>query len=233
MSETIEKEVPSTRPWLLRASLWLLGLTSPALIYGIVQAAINNNPGEIAIGAFSAGAASLCAYLIARKARNPDRITIDDAGFAYKFLNITFRVGWEDVENISLEENVIRLRLHNTEKVAANSLIERVVIPSRNQFNPFRRAILRRFTRLQRQMPQNSRDLLEFIEELEKRRGCHIAIPVFESAEEAEKLMNEMRSRHSRRQPAPVEFREEAESEPQADMIAEAEPQRERQRESQ
>jgi hypothetical protein len=239
MAEEIEKDVPATSPWILKGALWALGLMSPVLIGVVAQGVIGGNGAEIALGAYGTGVSALAAYIISRKLRNPDHIRVDDEGFTYKYQNITFRVGWEDVEELNLEgSNIIRVRLHNPEKVAFNSLVDSFRIPSRARFHPFRRIALQRFARFQKPWPKNTRDLAAVLGEMGSENGYHIAIPVFESAEEAEKLFNEMRARHARWQPSAIEYRlSETEAQPvlniEDEIEQEREPQMQRRRESQ
>jgi len=196
MNPTIEKEVPSTSPWILRSALGLLIVAAPIVITALGQAVINGSVGEILLGAYATGAASLAGYLITKGLRNPDRLSINDEGFEYKFKNITFRVEWGDVEDISLKDGkVVEIRLRDTEKVAFNSLVGRRGLPSRSQFNPYNWIALKRSARFERQWPKNNDDLARFLEESGNRNGYHIAIPVFASSEEAEAIGEEMKRR--------------------------------------
>lgn len=84
--------------------------------------------------------------------------------------------------------------LHEPEKVAANSLIIRR-INQRTRFNPYKKQLLKRAALLRRPWVKNNEDLLHLLKESGAENGFHIAIPVFESAEEAERIYQEMSAR--------------------------------------
>lgn len=197
MSDTVEKKVPSSNPLLLWVAFFVTALLCPAMLFLLYQGAQTGDWAYLLGGAYGAIMTALSAYLINRQLRNPDWLRMNDEGFEYKFLNITFRVGWGDVQELRWDGgNVIKIRLADTDRVAFNSLVDRGP-RHRTQFNPYTGESLRRTAKLKRIRPKTKSDLADFLREVGTRQDFHIAIPVFESAAEAEHIFNEMQERLS------------------------------------
>ena len=172
------------------------------MLFFLRQGVQGNDLVSILLSVYTMGMLSLSTYVISRKLRNPDHVTVDDKGFTYKFLSITFRVGWEDVDEIMMEgSKEIRIRLHDPYKVAANSLVENRPF-GRTRFNPYKKFLIQRFAQFKLPWPTNREELGKLLNQSGESQGYHIAIPVFESAAEAEKLFNDMRSRQAQWRPA-------------------------------
>ncbi len=187
---------------MMRASLALLGLSSPVILWTFLNGLVSGNIEQALLGAYATSMAALSAYFINRAMHNPDRLHIDDQGFTYKFMNITFRVRWEDVEQIELANaKVIKIRLNDPKRVAFSSLVGWPLPLRRTQHNPYSWIGVRKLFQFKLRWPRNSVELADLLEEAGERNGYHIAIPIFESAEEAERVADEMKTRHRQYQP--------------------------------
>lgn len=186
------------------------GLAANLLVFLIVLAIFigglsSGNVTTALLGLYGVLMSALCAYILLKQVKNPDRLRIDESGFEYKFLNITFRVGWGDVEAMRLKDSaIIQVRLHDPTRVAFASEVGRLGLRGRTRLNPYTRASLKDLLMLRGVGPKDSAALARLLEETGKHSEFHIQIPVFQSPEVARDLFAEMQRRRARWQPRPA-----------------------------
>jgi hypothetical protein len=152
---------------------------------------------------------AFCGNILLKQIGNPDRLFMDETGFTYEFLNITFRVGWGDIEEMRLKDpRVIQIRLSGATKVAFASRVGKRRLMGRTMFNPYTRASLGDLLMLRGLGPKDSADLARLLEETAKQSGFHIQIPVLESSQSAQELFDEMGRRRAEWQPPAITFKE-------------------------
>jgi hypothetical protein len=134
---------------------------------------------------------------------------MDETGFIYEFLNITFRVGWGDIEEMRLKDSrTIQIRLSDAGRVAFASRVGKRRLMGRTMHNPYTRASLADLLMLRGTGPKDSSGLARLLEETAKHSGFHIQIPVLESPEAARELFDDMQRRRAEWQPSPVTFKQ-------------------------
>lgn len=201
VAEVIEKDVPSTRPMGVRLALIVTLLLFPVMLYVLYLGAQSGDWSYLLGGGYGTAMSAFASYMLNRQLRHPDWLKIHEEGFEYKFLNLTFRVGWGDVQQISWDgSRVIKIRLTDTDRVAFNSLVDKAPL-HRTQFNPYTGQSLRRVARFKNPKPRTQADLADFLRAVGEEHDFHIAIPVFESAAEAERLFAALQQRHADWQP--------------------------------
>ena len=194
----MERDVPSTSRGLFLGSIVLMAVIAPALVYWLVTGLATGDNTMVLLSGYGIVMLFFAAFVIARQMGSPDHVKVDDSGFVYTFQNVTFRVGWEDVAAIEFANSrEVRVRLHDTSKVASNSLISSRRPLGRTQFNPYTSYILKRGGGFRNPWPKTPAALAGMLDETAASRGFHIAIPVLASSEEAEQLYETMRARHA------------------------------------
>ena len=194
----MEMDVPSTRRGLFVGSIVLMVALAPALVYWLVTGLATGDNTTAMLSGYGIAMLFFAAFVLARQMGSPDRVKVDDSGFVYSFQNITFRVGWDDVAAVDFANSrEVRVRLHDTSKVASSSLISSRRPLGRTQFNPYTSYILKRTGFFRNPWPKTPVALAEMLDETAASRGYHIAIPVFASSEQAEQLYETMRARHA------------------------------------
>jgi hypothetical protein len=209
MTTPVEKRVPSTSSGLLRGALAADLLVFLVVLAIFIRGLLSGDMVSTIFGLYGVLMSALCGYLLLKQIGNPDRLYLDETGFTYEFLNITFRVGWGDIEEMRLKDSrVIQVRLSDAARVAFASRVGKQRLMGRTMFNPYTRASLADVLMLRGLGPKDSADLARLLDETAKHSGFHIQIPVLESPQSARELFDEMGRRRAEWQPPPVTFKE-------------------------
>ncbi|MFY9226689.1 MAG: hypothetical protein WAQ98_28700 [Blastocatellia bacterium] len=202
MDENIEILTPSSNPKYLKIVLITTVLLMPIMGLIFYQGYSNNQLMEMFLSIYGVIALSVATSIMYKQLNNPDKLIINEKGIIYEFLNIKFRIGWEDIENVKFDgTKVIYIKANSPEKIAANSLIMQEKPLARTQFNPYTKQLVKKSFSFKNPWVKNTEDLAKLLKESNEQNGYTIAIPFLESSEIAEKIYNQIHQKHINFQP--------------------------------
>ena len=202
MSENIEILTPSTNPKYLKIALIATILLMPIMGIVFYQSYTNNQLLEMLLSIYGVVALSVATNIMYKQLNKPDRLIINEEGVTYEFLNIKFRIGWEDIESVNFDgTKVIYIKANSPEKIASNSLIMQEKTLTRTQFNPYTKQLVKKTFSFKNPWVRTKEDLTKLLKESNKQNGYTIAIPFLESSEMAEKIYNQINKKHISFQP--------------------------------
>lgn len=226
--EDLEIKTPSTNPRYLQLAMIVCLLLIPVMSYVSYQGYQNSALLELLLGIYSVIMLSVASFFLYRQINSPDKLTVSEKGLTYEFLNIIFRIGWEDIETIEFDgSKVIQIRLNAPEKVAYNSLVTQKPV-TRTQFNPYTKFLLKQAALFRKTWINNRQELATLLKDSEKENNYHVAIPFFESSETAEKVFQQISQLHSQHQPQYSSFITEYQQDSISDSAENSERQRSR-----
>lgn len=196
-----EINTPSNNPTHIKIIMFFTLLLIPLMAYFSFQGYQNNTILELSLGLYGIVMSLVASFFMYKQLSNPDRLTITETGIIYEFLNIKFRVGWEDIEEIKFDgSKVIQIKLNSPEKVAFNSLVTQKFV-ARTQFNPYTKQLIKRASLFRKTWLNNTQELSTLLKEAGAENGYHIAIPFLESSETAEKAFQQISKSHTQYNP--------------------------------